>query len=73
MRHYRSYQSNGTGLGIFFLILVFLPAIGWIFGFLSWMIDNIGWILVWITIFIIISLLVNASLKDDIEEEDINE
>lgn len=58
----RGYYGNGPsskGLGIFWLMLVFLPIFSWIFNVLDWLIEHIylvialsiGWffIKVWLT------------------------
>lgn len=72
MRRY-SYRSGGKSDGygcvIFLVMLFFLPALGWIFNILNWVMEHISWIIFGVVAIWFISLVVNSSLKESEEEE----
>lgn len=65
---YRSYyggKSDGIGIGIFYIMLICMPFIGWVFNVLDWMLDHIIIIIV-VILFIWIS---RWCIKEDMREQ----
>jgi hypothetical protein len=62
-----SGQHSGKGIGIFYLVLVFFPLLGWFFGFLNWIIEHILWIFIGLVIWFFYNVW--KDYKKDMEEQ----
>lgn len=73
MRVYRKRYGNspnGKGNAIFWLMLIFLPVVGWIFGLANFIIEHFIEVIIYGTIALVIISIICIKIMDKNEEDD---